>query len=119
MKTAAEIIQECSARGVTFEILEGQQLKCRAPKGAIDDELKGLIRTLKDEIIKALLSDPDFFNRQMQAVLLALDGVRFTDFPVATRDKARQIDAEMTEAANRGDKAGFLCLQNQWRRCFN
>ena len=57
----------------------------------------------------------------IQVVLDSLNeaGKRMMDFPEEVRVKASQLEQQMTEAANAGNRDEFLSCLWQWRRCFH
>lgn len=65
--------------------------------------------------------DPDYFDSKIQAALDSLNkaGKRMIGFPEEIRAKAFQLEKQMTEAANAGDRDEFLSLLLQWRGCFH
>jgi len=96
-------------------------LKYRAPKGAMNPELKQWIAANEGEIRALLTKDQDFFDRQIRVVIDALNdlGVRMMDIPEATRHRAFEIEKRLTYTGNAGDKAGFIRYLEEWRKCFH
>ena len=113
-----KLLNECRERNITLEVVDGQ-LRYRAPKGAMDPNLKKTLQDRKLELIAIL--DRDYYDRHIRRVIDALNeaGVRLRDFPPEIRKRALRLDEEMTGAANRGDKKAFQEKLEEWRQCFH
>jgi len=116
---ASEILKNCEAQGVVLQVLEGDRLRVRAPKGQIDE---GLLKSIKDhkEALIQTLKGETFFEHETDTAIAELNrlGISLMDYPESTRHRAFVLEAELTEAANKGDRERFLGLLEQWRSCF-
>ncbi|MBW2109395.1 MAG: hypothetical protein JRI36_12140 [Deltaproteobacteria bacterium] len=65
--------------------------------------------------------DPGFFDERMDQAIEDLNqaGICLMDYPPSTRHRAFLIEQELSEAANKGDRARFLELLKRWRGCFH
>ena len=106
---AAQIIRECISKKIALFVVGGD-LRVRAAKGIITDEIKLSIKNCKADIIKLLTSGDDFFDSHIGLVIDELNnlGIRMLDVPEVKRKRAHKLDKLMTDAANRGDKESFM-----------
>ena len=116
---ATELLSECRSKDITLKLADGQ-LRYKAPKGTMSDELKGALREHKQTLIE-LLQPADYYHEHIRAVIAEFNscGIRMMDIPEPMRRKALRLEEEMTQLANRDDRDKFLQALKQWRACFH
>lgn len=115
---AIELLNECKTRGIVL-FLAGDELRYRAPQGALDAELKSALQEHKVEIMKTLKTG--FYDHRLGRTITELNrrGVSVMDYPPSTRERALDLEERMTRAANAGDREGFLKHFELWKGCFH
>ena len=67
------------------------------------------------------VTDPAYYDAEMDAAIYELDhaGVYIMDVPKSMRDKALELDRQLTKAANEERREDFDMLLSEWRKCFH
>lgn len=116
------LLKECEARNITLRVVN-DRLHYRAPKGALNNELKKRLKDFKPELIKTLSAElpANYYDKHIEAAIAEFNSrhITYTDIPLTKRRKAERLEKEMTAAANRGDRGTFLEALKQWRACFH
>ena len=117
---ATEILKTCKAQGVILEVLDGNRLKVRAPKGKVGESLLKSIKDEKNNLIR-MMTDEVFFDHHMDQTIADLNqaGISLMDYPASTRHRAFVLEDKITSAANEHKREDFLRLLQEWRNCFH
>ena len=54
MTTALALLYHVETVGVQFEVVEGKDIRCRAPEGTLSDDLRETVRAHKVELLELL-----------------------------------------------------------------
>jgi len=79
-----------------------------------------ILSALKERNRESEVADPGY-DAEMDQVIHELNkaGAYIMDVPKSLRDKALELDRQLTAAANEDRREDFLRLLNQWRNCFH
>ena len=120
-----QAIRELEYEGYRVSLI-GENIRCKKIEGVNSDPVKVQqllqeIRNRKVEAIRYLRGQHLDYDEQIQAVIAEFNscGIRMMDIPEPMRKKALNLEEQMTQAANRGDRDGFLQVLKQWRQCFH
>jgi hypothetical protein len=114
--TPSELVKAAIERGASIKT-EGGRLLVK-PSEVLPANLREQIRTRKAEVIAFL--ENAYFDQALDDAVSESNraGVQVMDLSKESRRRSDRHEAELTEAANRGDREAFDKALSAWRRCF-
>jgi len=87
------------------------------------EKIMSLLNQLKERNGQANVEEttPINYDQEVRAVVVDFNrrGISLMDYPQSTRHRAFVLEAELTEAANDGNRERFMELLEQWKGCFH
>lgn len=118
-----QLLEELHDKGFQVSVVNGDTLKI-IPGSKLTPELAQKLRDHKPELLKILLAEHshnDYYNRYIEAAIAEFNsrGINLMDVPEANRKRASEIEKQMNEACDLGDRKNLTKLLLQWRRNFH